>query len=557
MKGLTIRRKFTVTIATTSMILIVAILTVAYFVNKKNITELCENYMYDMCTSASDTLYESFYGDAERNEQNYRLKYILNNVGISTMKSSECYLVDTDGTYLYNSDESLIGTTMGDNPLVQEVIDTINNEGHITTADVRACVVDGKSVYVGFICTVNDWVLCVQIDKSDMMKPVNTITLYCVVIGVILLVGCLIIGYAIIRVITKPITQLTSVIDEISELDMTSECEIDETNDEIGMMVQAVKRMRAKLSNIVGELDGISGVLVSDSNTLYDISEQVSDASSNNSATNEELAASMMQTTEATDSVNENIQTINESISNIADKIVDGTELTTDIMNKTVQIKENTKEASKNTIDMYGTIRNQSESAIVRAREVEKINSLAGQIQEIADQTNLLSLNASIEAARAGEAGKGFAVVADEISKLAAQTTESSADILSIAKEVNASVDVLTDNLVKILEFMEQNVIADYNDFISSSDEYSKATAEIQGFMLHTNEEIMDIKNEIEAIAMSIASISDNISECSSGVNDIAIKTTNVVELTSETYERTTNCKESAEKLKDITSRFH
>ena len=137
MKGLTIRKKFTLTIASTSVILIVAILTISYFVNRRNITELCENYMYDMCTSASDTLYESFYGDTERNEQNYRLKYILNNVGISTMKSSVCYLVDTDGTYLYNSDESLIGTSMGDNPLVQGIIDTINNEGHITVADVK------------------------------------------------------------------------------------------------------------------------------------------------------------------------------------------------------------------------------------------------------------------------------------------------------------------------------------------------------------------------------------------------------------------------------------
>ena len=225
-------------------------------------------------------------------------------------------------------------------------------------------------------------------------------------------------------------------------------------------------------------------------------------------------------------------------------------------MKKTEAIKESTRPASDTTLAMYGNIREASEEAIKRAREVSKINSLASEIQDIADQTNLLSLNASIEAARAGEAGKGFAVVADEISKLASQSTSSSADILTIAKQVNSSVEVLTDNLVKTLEFMENNVMSDYNSFIESSEEYSDATGQIEEFMHHTNQEIMDIKEEINSIATAISAISSNINECSVGVNDIAAKTTDVVDLTSETFERTTNCKDSAEKLREITSRF-
>ena len=104
---------------------------------------------------------------------------------------------------------------------------------------------------------------------------------------------------------------------------------------------------------------------------------------------------------------------------------------------------------------------------------------------------------------------------------------------------------------------MEQNVISDYNSFIASSNEYSEATASIENFMKHANQEILNISSEIENITISISSISDNITECSDGVNDIAEKTCNVVGLTSETYERTTNCKNSAEKLREITSRFH
>ena len=111
MKGFSIRQKITMLMVSTSIVLILAILTVSYIVNKKNITELCESYLYDTCISASDTLYESFYGDSERNDLSVRLEYILNNVGIDTMESSRGYLVDTDGTYLYHENSELVALT--------------------------------------------------------------------------------------------------------------------------------------------------------------------------------------------------------------------------------------------------------------------------------------------------------------------------------------------------------------------------------------------------------------------------------------------------------------
>ena len=77
-KGLSIGNKVTMLMACTSITLIVAILVVAYIINSKNIITLCESYLYDTCISASDTLYESFYGDSERNDMSVRLEYILN-----------------------------------------------------------------------------------------------------------------------------------------------------------------------------------------------------------------------------------------------------------------------------------------------------------------------------------------------------------------------------------------------------------------------------------------------------------------------------------------------
>lgn len=556
MKEISIRRKITILMAATSIILILAILAVSYVVNKKNITELCESYLYDTCISASDTLYESFYGDSERNDMSVRLEYILNNVGIDTMDSSRGYLVDTDGTYLYHEDSAMIGTKMTDHPVVEEVLATLRDEGHITTADVRRCKVDGKDVYVAFMCTVNDWVIFVQADAADVMAPITTINTICIIVGIILLMIALVVGYIMTTVITRPIVSLTAVINDISELNMSSPHIIPKSRDEIGKMGNAVQHMRKELSGIVAELNDIAEILVSDSDTLYTISENVNQASTDNAATNEELAASMEETSASTETVNTRIKNMNNNTATVADKIQNGTVLTNEIMDKTTAIYQKTKTSSDETLRVYDSIRKTSGEAITKAKEVEKINQLANAIQDIAEQTNLLSLNASIEAARAGDQGKGFAVVASEISKLASQSTETGADILTIVDEVNLSVETLTKCLVDALDFLENKVMNDYSEFMNSSKEYSDATKTIEEFMQLANNEVNELKVGIMDITTAMEGISGNISECSVGINDIAEKTTNVVELTGETYERTTNCRDSAQKLRAITSRF-
>lgn len=211
-------------------------------------------------------------------------------------------------------------------------------------------------------------------------------------------------------------------------------------------------------------------------------------------------------------------------------------------MGKTTSIYEKTKTTSDETIRVYDTIRKTSDEAIANAKEVEKINELVNAIQDIAEQTNLLSLNASIEAARAGEQGKGFAVVASEISKLAAQSTQTGADILTIVNHVNQSVETLTKCLVGALDFLENKVMNDYSDFMASSEEYSNATKTIEDFMTLANNQVIELKRGIMDISNAMEGISNNVSECSIGINDIASKTTNVVNLTTETYKRTTNC---------------
>ena len=149
----TIKAKVATLIATTSLVLIVAILSVSLTVMKKNVVNLCENYLYDTCVSASNTLYESFYGDTDQVNMDVRVQYILYNVGIQDMDSSKAYLVDKDGKYVYHDDPKMIGKKMEDNPVIQKVLDKLNSTGVMETARVEECKVDGEDKYIAFMCT--------------------------------------------------------------------------------------------------------------------------------------------------------------------------------------------------------------------------------------------------------------------------------------------------------------------------------------------------------------------------------------------------------------------
>lgn len=553
-----IRGKIALLITATSIILIAGILTVSYMVNKKNITQLCESYLYDTCEHASDTLYECFYSDSERNNMDVglgRLDYILNNVGIDTMESSRVYLIDSQGKFLYHDNADMIGQQIAGNELIQSVLDTLQT-GMITPADVRECTVEGRDVYIAFMCTVNDWVIFVQADKSDVMKPVNTISAICVVIGLVLLLAALCIGMAVTRMITKPIAALTSVINDISELNMQSSSVIPATHDEVGTMGNAVLHMKEQLSGIVSELNDISEKLVKDSDSLYEISEGVNQASTNNSAINQKLVTVMEETSASMESVTDHVESMNRNAAAVAGHINAGTQLTADARRKSAAIHEKTSASREETLQVYDKIHKTSQEAIVKAQKAAQINELVKAIQDIADQTNLLSLNASIEAARAGEAGRGFGVVAGEIASLAAQSTQAGANIVAIVDDVNSSVETLRGCLVDALNFLEQKVINDYNEFMQSSDEYSGATRSIEEFMDQANGEVMELKRFIDEIAGAISEVNHNISDCTTGISDIARKTTDVVGLTSEAFDKTLSGKVSARQLSDITSRF-
>lgn len=552
----TIKGKISIMLTTTSILLIVGILFASRVVSERNVVELCENYLYDVCISASDTLYESFWGDSEQTDMSVRLEFILNSVGIEGMESSEACLVDREGVYLYSRDRSKVGTVIEGNSVIQEVIDTYREKDVITIADVKECNVDGTDKYVAYICTVNNWILFVQADKSEVMEPINRMNMYCVIVGIILVAVIILCGYVITSVITRPIKPLTTVIHSISEFDLSDQQRIPQAKDEIGMMGMAVIDMKGKLADIVAKLNGISENLLNSSDELNEISRDVNLASTDNSATTEELAAGMQETSASSESINSSIADMQSGVSNVTGRIREGTRMTYDIMEKSEALSEQSEQANQNIMQMYDEIKKVSKEAIERASHVDKINELTSTIQDIAEETTLLSLNASIEAARAGENGRGFAVVADQIGKLADQSANTANGISDIVAQVNESVQTLVDCLKQTLEFLGTDVTKDYNDFLTSGKEYKEAAEMIQNFMIEAEKEAEQLEKGITVIFESMNSINTTIGEAANGVYDIAGKTTDVVNYTDKLYMMTNECRNLSQQLNDITSIF-
>lgn len=378
--------------------------------------------------------------------------------------------------------------------------------------------------------------------------------------SVLALIISVLIGLIISLGITRPITQLNQIVISTSEFNFVhnpANQKLYKKKDETGIMAKSMHHMRSNLRKMIESITSTNRVMTDTMAQLTDTTDQVSEMGESNVAVTQELAAAMEETSATMETVNNTISDVKQRAEIIRDRSGEGKQTAVEIKARAGQLKTTTQTASEKTTRMYESVRQKTGEAMEQVKAVKKINELTQAILKISSQTNMLALNASIEAARAGEAGKGFAVVADEIGQLADQTSKTAGDINGIIDEVHLAVGNMTSCLQESTDFLEQNVLTDYQKFTDVAERYTEDAATFEDGMTEISGQIDTLQDAIADIAEAVEGVSRTVGETAQGITEIAQKTQEMFQVVQVNNDLVENSGKNISKLQEIVEMFH
>ena len=485
------------------------------------------------------------------------LGQILSGVKIEGMDSSYAYLVSADGTMLYHPTAEKIGSPV-ENAVVTKLVAELK-EGKIAEPDCVEYEFKGVTKYASYyINSQGSYILVVTADESDAFQSVTHTrnVLIAVLFAEVILFA--IIGGLLISRQVKPLHVLTDVVDKVASLDLRSsdvELVLANRKDEIGLIAKAVGNLHSELREIIGVIQNQSAKLT-ESNLQFaqGFSEIVQTVDNVNVAV-EEIATGSTSQAQETSTASEHIVDIGnaidsnstsvESLENSIEKMNLLATESADMLNDLVRINNWTAET-------IGIVTEQTDRT---NQSAEKINEAVVAIQDIASQTNLLSLNASIEAARAGESGRGFAVVAEQIRKLAEDSASSAEQIEAIVQELIANSEDgvakmhdLSDASKVQAERLEKTTVS-FDGLKREMETVSVASREI----FDQTSSINNLKNGVSSVIEQLAAIAE---ENAASTQETSASMYTLTENLDKCKDETTVLSDLSEQLNEQTSKF-
>lgn len=416
------------------------------------------------------------------------------------MNDAAAFLIDTnDGTILAHRDSSLVSTKL----------DTSNKDAFLSSVakkisdnDYDTCELNGNLTGFETVSGTN-WVLVSYIPDKIIYADVNSLRTKMVVIAVVALLVLVVLVERIIHLVIKPVRSLTKTITTMADGDFTVDVKV-KGSDEIGHMGRSVRHFLDSIRGMLYEIHEISDRVSEQSDTTNNLSVGMYDSAS-------VQAKSMQELNVTVDELSRSISEIADNATTLAMVVSDTKQTSTKVeshMQQTVtasiQGKNDMRQVNDAMETISSSIRKLDQAIDKVGKSSEEIEKIVGVIGNIADETNLLSLNASIEAARAGEAGKGFAVVATEIGKLAQTSTESVGHIVELINEVTGLVQETIKQAADSMKNIDDSSLM-INTALRTFDEIFNDIQVTEDLI----KQMMTKVSEVDSVATNVAAISE------------------------------------------------
>jgi methyl-accepting chemotaxis protein len=326
--------------------------------------------------------------------------------------------------------------------------------------------------------------------------------------------------------------------------------------DEIGSMASEINELLESMQKIIRSITDTSNRMDGIVSTVSKSVTTANESSMDVSSVMQELSASMEEVASSVSNVNSNTVDVDNNVIDLAENAEQARNYADGMQKRAQNLEHMAVENKQNASDVINGILETLKQAIEESKSVDRVNDLTDEILNISSQTNLLALNASIEAARAGDAGKGFAVVADEIRQLADSSREAANKIQTINNMVVAAVKQLISSSDTIVDYINEKVLPDYDNFVGSGKQYREDATYVNGVVVRFYEMSAQLRELVRSITESMDGISAAIEESANGVSNAALSTTDLVKDIDHISEEMKNNNEAAGVLKKQTEIF-